>query len=122
MKKITFIAAFILSTQLSFSQDMAAAAERATIKSEAMISSLGLNTEQAEQITMFYNGLEQKFEYIAAEPSFTNEQRTEQIAMNKEAETNFLIKLLTPEQLETYKQQQKASTEQKSVSKKKTAM
>lgn len=122
MKKITFIAAFILSTQFSFSQDLAAAAERATIKSEAMISSLNLNAEQAEQITMFYNGLEQKFEYIAAEPSFTTEQRAEQIAMNKEAETNFLIKLLTPEQLETYKQQQKASTDQKSVSKKKTTM
>ena len=117
MKKITFIAAFILSTQFSYSQDLAAAAERATVKSEAMISSLGLNTEQSEKIKRFYNGLEQKYEYVNADPNFTPEQRAEQIEMNKKAEVNYLKSILSEEQFETYKTQQKASSVEKSTTK-----
>ena len=103
MKKIVLIASLFLLGQASFAQDMNKAAETAITRTALMTEQLALDAQQQENVKNLLTGIEMKLEAVRNEPSFTPEQRAEQIQMNKEAETHMLGNILTEEQMEKHK-------------------
>lgn len=104
MKKIVLIVSMFLMGQSIFAQDMNAAAERATARATKMTTELALTAEQQVKVQNLLNGIEMKLEAARNEPSFTAEQRAEQIKMNKEAELYMLGTILTDSQMQKHKE------------------
>jgi hypothetical protein len=103
MKKIVLIASMFLLGQASFAQDMNKATEIAANRTVLMTEQLALDAQQQENVKNLLTGIEMKLEAARNEPSFTPEQRAEQIQMNKDAEIQMLGNILTVEQMEKYK-------------------
>ncbi len=110
MKKIFFLGAFILASNFMFAQNMEAATKRAEARTESMSSSLQLTAEQKERVKQLLTGIEMKMEAVNAEPSFTADQRAEQVQGNKNAEMQILKEILTEEQYARHEASLKAGT------------
>lgn len=107
MKKLIILCALFIVGNSAIAQDMAAAQARADQKTNSMISSLSLNAEQAEKVKTLNLGLEQKYEAINANASFTAEQKAEQIQLNKDGEKTALRGILNDTQYAQFENSEK---------------
>lgn len=104
MKKIILIVSMFLMGQSIFAQDMNAAVDRGAARATKMTTELALTAEQQEKVKNLLTGIEMKLEAARNEPSFTPEQRAEQIKMNKEGELHMLGTILTEAQMQKHKE------------------
>lgn len=104
MKKIIIIASMFITGHSVFSQEATTPVQRAEARTAEMTSKLSLTADQQVKVKNLLTGIESKLNAAENEPSFTPEQRAEQIKMNKEAENHMLKTILTEEQMEKYKE------------------
>ena len=113
MKKILVLAAVVLASGASFAQDLDAAMDRATKKTEQMTASLALTPEQVERVRILNEGVEQKNEYINADATISAEEKKNRIQMNEDARNQTFQQLFTEEQYNKYKMERMKTAPQR---------
>lgn len=100
MKILCFL--FLLIGGNAFGQDLAAAQRRADLRLNTMKTELQLTNEQIPTIKQLIDNTEKECETIAFDPALSQHEIDIQVQQKRNAETNALKDILTPEQFGTY--------------------
>ncbi len=102
MRTILITAVVLLIAQFTFSQDMAAARQRATEKTAQMKNDLSLTQTQEPQVLALNIELEEEIEKINSNRSLEKSDKTAQIDAVEKKEKERLKTILSPEQFDVY--------------------